>query len=107
MVAFIGEGNSEIRLFCFFKWRFDAKVWSAYVLTAAVSRLHDCSSLPCLAQLGPAPAMTAIARVFARVFPASSLQANVLEQVALLVGAVLFVSLLSMTYGLDLTAGLF
>jgi hypothetical protein len=96
-----------MRLFCFFKWRFHAKVWSAYVLTAAVSRFHDCSSFPCLAQLGPAPAMTAIARVFARVFPASSLQANVLKQVALFVGAVLFVSLLSMTYGLDLSAGFF
>ena len=45
------------------------------------------------ARLGPAPAMTAIARVFARVFPASSIQAYVLKQVALFVGAVLFVSL--------------
>jgi hypothetical protein len=51
--------------------------------------------------------MTAFARVFALVFPASSFQANVLKQVALFVGAVLFVLLLSMTYGLDLSAGLF
>jgi hypothetical protein len=45
--------------------------------------------------------------VFARVFPASSLQTEALKQAALLCAAALLVSLLSMTYGLDLSAGFF
>ena len=44
---------------------------------------------------------------FIRVFPASSLQANVLKQATLLCGAALLVWLLSMTYGLDLSVGFF
>jgi hypothetical protein len=51
--------------------------------------------------------IAAIARVFVRAFPASSLSAKLLEQAALLCGAVLFVWLLSLTYGLDLGAGFF
>jgi hypothetical protein len=54
-----------------------------------------------------APATAAIASVFARVFPASSLQTEALKQAALLCAAGLLVSLLSMTYGLDLSAGFF
>jgi len=52
-------------------------------------------------------ATTVIAKAFVRVFPASSLQANALKQLALFCGAVLFIGLLSMTYGLDLSAGFF
>lgn len=46
-----------------------------------------------------------VAYAFVRAFPGSSLRANLLKQTALLCGAVLFVWLLSLTYGLDLSAG--
>ncbi|WP_271583947.1 hypothetical protein [Bradyrhizobium sp. CCBAU 45389] len=49
----------------------------------------------------------AIADAFVRVFPASSSRANVLKQTALFCGAALLVWLLSLTYGLDLSAGFF
>jgi len=52
-------------------------------------------------------ATAAIANAFVRAFPASSLRANLLKQVALLCGAVLFVWLLSLTYGVDLSAAFF
>ncbi|WP_375310567.1 response regulator [Bradyrhizobium sp. A5] len=52
-------------------------------------------------------AITAIANAFMRAFPASSLRADLFEQIALLCGAVLFVWLLSLTSGLDLSAGFF
>ena len=52
-------------------------------------------------------ATAAIAKAFAWAFPTSSLRANLLKQIALLCGAVLFVWLLSLTYGLDLSAGFF
>jgi hypothetical protein len=51
-------------------------------------------------------ATTAIAHAFVRAFPAASLRAELLKQIALLAGAVLFVWLLSLTYGLDLSAAL-
>jgi hypothetical protein len=47
----------------------------------------------------------AIANAFVRAFPTASLRANLLKQTALLCGAVLFVWLLSLKYGLDLSAG--
>ncbi|MGY4358509.1 hypothetical protein ACVWZR_007635 [Bradyrhizobium sp. i1.3.1] len=47
----------------------------------------------------------AVANAFVRAFPTSSLRANLLKQTALLCSAVLFVWLLSLTYGLDLSAG--
>jgi hypothetical protein len=52
-------------------------------------------------------ATTAIANAFARAFPVSSLRANVLKKLALFCGAVLFIWLLSMTYGLDLSPAFF
>jgi hypothetical protein len=52
-------------------------------------------------------ATTAIANAFNRAFRASSLHANALKQLALFCGAALFIRLLSMTYGLDLSAGFF
>jgi hypothetical protein len=54
-----------------------------------------------------ARAIATIASAFTRAFPASSLQAGLLRQIALLAGAVLFVWLLSLTHGLDLSAGFF
>ena len=54
-----------------------------------------------------ASAMTAVASVLARAFPASSPQTDVLKEVALFCGVGLLVSLLLMTYGLDLSAGFF
>nr|WP_070099435.1 response regulator [Bradyrhizobium cosmicum] len=48
-----------------------------------------------------------MANAFTRAFPASSLRADLLKQIALLCGAVLFVWLLSLTSGLDLSAGFF
>ena len=49
----------------------------------------------------------AVTRVFVRAFPASSLSAKLLKQAALLCGAILFVWLLSLTYGLDVSAAFF
>ena len=49
----------------------------------------------------------AIANAFMRAFPTSSLRANLLKQIGLLCGAVLFVWLLSLTSGLDLSVGFF
>lgn len=54
-----------------------------------------------------APATAAIASVFVRVFPASSPRREALKQVTLFCAAGLFVSLLSLTYGLDLSPGFF
>jgi hypothetical protein len=52
--------------------------------------------------------MTAIARAWHRAFPAtSSSDADTLRELALLAGAGLLVSLLLMTYGLDLSPGFF
>jgi hypothetical protein len=56
--------------------------------------------------------MTAIARALARAFPNTSFSTTsffveVLKQLALFCGAGLLVSLLMMTYGLDLGAGFF
>jgi hypothetical protein len=51
--------------------------------------------------------MTAIASVLARVFSASSPQTDALKLVALFCGAGLLVSLLLMTYGVDLSPGFF
>jgi hypothetical protein len=54
-----------------------------------------------------AAAAAAIANVLVRLFPATSVRADILRQAALFCAAVLFVWLLSLTYGLDLSAGLF
>jgi hypothetical protein len=51
--------------------------------------------------------MAAIAKVLARAFPTTSLEAETLKQLGLLCGAGLLVSLLLMTYGVDLSAGFF
>jgi hypothetical protein len=51
--------------------------------------------------------MAAITRVLARAFPATATEADILEQLALLCGAGLLVSLLAMTYGVDLSPGFF
>jgi hypothetical protein len=51
--------------------------------------------------------MAALGRVLARAFPATSLEIETLKQLALFCGAGLLVSLLLMTYGLDLSAGFF
>jgi hypothetical protein len=51
--------------------------------------------------------MAALARVLARALPKKSFEIEVLKQLALFCGAGLFVTLLMLTYGLDLSAGLF
>ena len=51
--------------------------------------------------------MAAITRVLASAFPATAAEAGILEQLALLCGAGLLVSLLVMTYGVDLSPGFF
>jgi hypothetical protein len=51
--------------------------------------------------------MAAIAKVIARAFPASSPEAEIVKQIALLCCAGLLISVLMMTYGLDLSAGFF
>jgi hypothetical protein len=51
--------------------------------------------------------IAAIAQALGRTFPTSSLWVNLLEHIALLCGAVLFVWLLSLTYGVDLSFAFF
>ena len=51
--------------------------------------------------------MAAIVRVLARALPKESLEVEILKQIALFCGAGLLVSLLMLTYGLDLSVGLF
>jgi hypothetical protein len=51
--------------------------------------------------------MAAIARVLASAFPATTTEADILKQLALLCGAGLLVSLLVMTYGVDISPGFF
>jgi hypothetical protein len=52
--------------------------------------------------------MAAIARALARAFPSTtSFDVEILKQLALFCGAGLLVSLLLMTYGLDISAGFF
>ena len=51
--------------------------------------------------------MAAITKVLARAFPATATETDILKQLALLCGAGLLVSLLLMTYGLDLSPGFF
>jgi hypothetical protein len=51
--------------------------------------------------------MAAIARALSRAFPTNSLEAETLKQLALLSAAGLLVSILLMTYGLDLSPGFF
>ena len=50
--------------------------------------------------------MAAIARALSRAFPTNSLEAETLKQLALLCAAGVLVSVLLMTYGLDLSPGL-
>jgi hypothetical protein len=51
--------------------------------------------------------MAAIARAFSRAFSANSVETEILKQLAIFCGAGLLVSVLMMTYGLDLSAGFF
>ncbi|MDR3483672.1 MAG: hypothetical protein P4M05_02010 [Bradyrhizobium sp.] len=51
--------------------------------------------------------MAAITKALARAFPARATEADILEQLALLCGAGLLVSVLVMTYGVDLSPGFF
>ncbi len=51
--------------------------------------------------------MTTIAKFLARKIPATQTEADVLTQFALFCAAGLFVFILSLTYGLDLSPGLF
>jgi hypothetical protein len=51
--------------------------------------------------------MAAIVRILARTLPKESIDVEILKQLALFCGAGLLVSLLMLTYGLDLSVGLF
>ncbi len=51
--------------------------------------------------------MAAITKVLARAFPIPVSEADILKQLALSCGAGLLVSLLALTYGLDLSPGFF
>jgi hypothetical protein len=51
--------------------------------------------------------MAAITRAFTRAFPANSVEIVILKQLAIFCGAGLLISVLMMTYGLDLSAGFF
>jgi hypothetical protein len=51
--------------------------------------------------------VAALARILARALPKKQFEIEILKQLALFCGAVLFVKLLMLTYGLDLSAGLF
>ena len=51
--------------------------------------------------------MAALARAFWRAFPLNSPELEVLKQLAIFCGAGLLVSLLMITYGIDLSPGFF
>jgi hypothetical protein len=51
--------------------------------------------------------MATIARALARALPKESIEIEILKQLALFCGAGLLVSLLMMTYGVDLSPGFF
>jgi ribose/xylose/arabinose/galactoside ABC-type transport system permease subunit len=51
--------------------------------------------------------MAAIARAFSRAFPAHPTEIEILKQLAIFCGVGLLVSVLMMTYGLDLSVGFF
>jgi hypothetical protein len=51
--------------------------------------------------------MTAIIRALSRAFPVTSPESEILKLLALFCGAGLLVSLMLLTYGLDLSAGFF
>jgi ribose/xylose/arabinose/galactoside ABC-type transport system permease subunit len=51
--------------------------------------------------------MAAIARVLSRAFPNTDIEIDVIKQLVLFCAAGLLVSLLLMTYGLDLSVGFF
>jgi hypothetical protein len=51
--------------------------------------------------------MAAIAKVLARALPKNSIELEILRQLALFCGAGLLVSVLLLTYGLDLSPGFF
>jgi hypothetical protein len=51
--------------------------------------------------------MVAIVKALSRKFPTNRIEAETLKQIALFFGAGLFVSLLILTYGLDLSPGFF
>jgi ribose/xylose/arabinose/galactoside ABC-type transport system permease subunit len=51
--------------------------------------------------------MTAIAKLLARRVPATQIEADILTQLALFCCAGLLVTMLMMTYGVDLSPGLF
>jgi ribose/xylose/arabinose/galactoside ABC-type transport system permease subunit len=51
--------------------------------------------------------MTAVARAFSRLFFSTSSEFDVLKTIALLCGVGLLVSLLMLSYGLDLSPGFF
>jgi hypothetical protein len=51
--------------------------------------------------------MAAIAKAIARAFPTTASESDILKQIALLCCAGLLVSLMMLTYGLDIGAGFF
>ncbi len=51
--------------------------------------------------------MAALVRALSRALPKKSFETEILKQLLLFCGAGLFVALLMITYGLDLSAGLF
>jgi ribose/xylose/arabinose/galactoside ABC-type transport system permease subunit len=51
--------------------------------------------------------MTAIAKAVSRAFLSASGRSHILKQLAMFCGAALFVALLLLTYGLDLSPGFF
>ena len=109
-----GIGRATVRLFC----QAGARVVFSYrsATPQAESLVAECGGPDYCRTIqqplstpedGGALVTAAIANAFVRVFPTSSLRANLLKQIALLCGAVLFLGLLSLTYGLDLSAGFF
>jgi hypothetical protein len=84
-----------------------------------VSRSEECAfdaaalvddsplSTPAVQLKNPEITVAAIARAFSRAFPTNSVRAECLRQLVALGAAVLFVSLLLASYGLDLSPGFF
>jgi hypothetical protein len=64
-------------------------------------------STPAVQLNNPEITVIAFARAFSRAFPANSIRAECLRQLPALGAAILFVSLLVASYGLDLSPGFF
>jgi hypothetical protein len=68
---------------------------------------YGAAAIPAVGIQDRSLSMAALTRALARALPKRPSKIDVLKQLAMFCGAWLFVALLALTYGLDLSAGLF